>query len=1164
MKRFYKFLSLLLLSLTGATTAVAQDYAQGDLITTTEEIVGKQVVLYGTCSATFNPGYMSGTGKEQTVTNDCIYEFEAVGSQAEGYDLYYLKQVSTGKYLADFDEFGDDPEPYLEYTADKSQAIELTVLPFDDDVTDTWTTEANGKDCSILTRTSFSTANQDAGTQGFVLCRGEKYSEKIDDYYAGNYIYIVSYMAYAPYPDTNIWRIYNVVESSGLDKLQGYLDKYFENGVDDYPSGTGPGYYEASAVSEAQAVYEEAYALSTQSGISEEEVESMCEKILAAYEKLQNSRIPLSDGYYFAYTDSRYLSTATKNGQDFLWTVDDYTVPSPLDVAAVKQIWQITKAEEEDMYYVKNMYSNKYINGTLISCSSYGVSTDDGKAFILGDQGAVSITLTGTYSPASWIIKNSSGQQLHAKFDNGAVMTWNELGNVNNCFHFAPVSEEDINAVLADVEQAAKNEELQLLYDKALSAYESGTVYTRIHDDESFNQEDALVTDASQFFSTTSDSSEGADWGALTDEDATTYWHSDWHGGAPSGVAHYIGVDLQEAVSGSLQFKFGQRATNRLYPMTVNIYGSNEVDTTNPDEATWTLLKGNVAVDWGTYTDGAYKGVGYASAEFDGSYRYVKFELATNELGTTSGDGTRMALAAFQVYTGITVDEALSGLSQVSEAVRTEMETQLAAAKEELETESATDATIAALQAAYDKFVTELPVPSLIYDAVEEAQTAVTNAVNNSLVGDTMGHYTQDTYDALLAAIENASNYDTTGKTATEINEQVQLVEDAMDAFYASVILPEAGKFYTFRGMSEKINSSLKAFTSYRAQVYSTSNTVDGGIYFTRPDAGGEIADGTAVGNVEFEDTVFATDNAKYVWLVEKAEAGKIVLRNVGTGMYFAPQEGEIRQSATAFEIPVTLGKAGVFVLDAGEDSQVNANSGGNVVTWEDATDQNAWWTFEEIQNNMFSDFTALWAVTPAVYQIMTLPYEADVTQDGTAYTLLGQSADNKLVLAENKDMIPAATPFIFLANEGVENATVYTNADISSGELPTYVLEPVKAGGIQGTLCEEIESVGAGYAYLNNGNVVATNGTTIGVNSGYFDGTHETGVSYTSANPTLDLGSVVINAISDASVVVLPEVVNVYAVNGSLLRKGVKSANATKGLPAGVYVVGGVKMIVK
>jgi hypothetical protein len=40
--------------------------------------------------------------------------------------------------------------------------------------------------------------------------------------------------------------------------------------------------------------------------------------------------------------------------------------------------------------------------------------------------------------------------------------------------------------------------------------------------------------------------------------------------------------------------------------------------------------------------------------------------------------------------------------------------------------------------------------------------------------------------------------------------------------------------------------------------------------------------------------------------------------------------------------------------------------------------------------------------------------------------------------------------------------------------------------------------------------------------------------------------------------------VVNVYNLQGVQLRKGVNAANATDNLPAGIYVVGGKKVVVK
>ena len=93
MKRFYKFLSLFLFALIGMTNASAQDYKAGKLLTTPEEVVGKDVVLNIplTSSDFGSAGYMNGPGKvSQVVTESCIYNFEPVEGEAEGHPLYLL------------------------------------------------------------------------------------------------------------------------------------------------------------------------------------------------------------------------------------------------------------------------------------------------------------------------------------------------------------------------------------------------------------------------------------------------------------------------------------------------------------------------------------------------------------------------------------------------------------------------------------------------------------------------------------------------------------------------------------------------------------------------------------------------------------------------------------------------------------------------------------------------------------------------------------------------------------------------------------------------------------------------------------------------------------------------------------------------------------------
>ena len=104
MKRFYNFLSLLLLSLVGVT-ASAQSYRAGtEKLASMDEIVGKKVFIQTAC----NGYYMCGTDvsvSSDQLRDDAVYQFEAVEGKTsvDGHPLYVLKQVSTGLYFKDID-----------------------------------------------------------------------------------------------------------------------------------------------------------------------------------------------------------------------------------------------------------------------------------------------------------------------------------------------------------------------------------------------------------------------------------------------------------------------------------------------------------------------------------------------------------------------------------------------------------------------------------------------------------------------------------------------------------------------------------------------------------------------------------------------------------------------------------------------------------------------------------------------------------------------------------------------------------------------------------------------------------------------------------------------------------------------------------------------------
>ena len=200
--------------------------------------------------------------------------------------------------------------------------------------------------------------------------------------------------------------------------------------------------------------------------------------------------------------------------------------------------------------------------------------------------------------------------------------------------------------------------------------------------------------------------------------------------------------------------------------------------------------------------------------------------------------------------------------------------------------------------------------------------------------------------------------------------------------------------------------------------------------------------------------------------------------------------------------------------------------------------------------------------------QFYACTFPVAVTPDGNAvlYTVLGvNEAKDKLILAEVKDEVPAGTPVILFADvltnngEGtVGNLTVGCE-DLASAE---FVFEPKVGDGLCGVLCEPVE-IAETCGHLANGKIV-TGAYTVPCNGAYLA---NAAVTAEKGKESIDLAKGVgdtLTGIDDAKVVVLPSVVNVYGINGQLIKKSVKAANATKNLPAGVYVIGGQKVLVK
>lgn len=1185
---------------------MAQAYQEGDLLETEEAVTSQDVLLMSTGGYHANE-YLCGQGYATSVSKDCVYRFEKVDGTADGYNLYVLKRVATGEYFADHtvgeEDTSDSPFDghMTKLTTDKAQAMKFTVVPG---------VENNSADPRAFT----AGGNQDFSRVGFVLATDHPAENGVKVQYLGHY----SEPFYSIYEDTNYWLIFSVFQPTGKDKLLAYTTAYYGTDNADpalnYPAGTTAGYFKAGLVDAAHAAWKEAYDILQVEGsytLTDEETNVLCDKIENTMTALTaaDARFPLTAGRYFI-NDNRdtklYLNATTVSNKD-AWACSAYTVPEELDYSAASYLWDVEIAGQ-DSIYLKHLLTGLYVQSTMADNNHYAL----GKEPVALKLSAPTAGNRATF----WI--TPKGNERACTNPAGWVLSWTDVNDAGNHFTFTAVDVDDAKVAqwAAEAKQIKLNETLSTAYANATAQYNGGNVFNR-PEGATYT---GLFTEDGKMVSATGDEANSNWWcnkkqgnegtyEALTDNDPTSYFHSNWGGGEfePSiEKNHYLVAKLDAPASGDIMIKVAKRATGNDYPTQFAVYGANDFDKA-AGTASW-VFQGYADI---SYTDSvAYTmkdaagndsiassikdGVGVAYAHLDASYAYLRFSATKTQYnaGKPANNRGYFCLAQMNVWptTGVVktvtpeYQEALSAAPQVYATLGEEIKKAAA----ELAAGKATQAQIDALNAAIEAFKNNLPVPSRVTDAYNAAKAFLDAANTNNMIGTELAQYSQETADALQATLAKYETFDKIDLVS--INTAVNEINAAFSAFKGSVRLPEAGKFYTIKSASTKVVAEADKQSQgyqgaiYNAIVYSTGNNksnslsdANSAVRFTFANHSSEV---TADGETSLDammsslsDSISLKDDASYVWKAETAQDGKMVLRNLATGMYLTGANGKLYQSTEPTPILGEGVKPNVFRFNLGEDAKgvtqyMNTKGAtGTVVPWKDPADENSYWQFNELADDDYTtECFAVKGVKEGQFYACTFPVA--VTPDGNAvpYTVLGvNEAKDKLILAEVEDEVPAGTPVILLAdvltNNGdgtVGNLTVGCE-DLASAE---FVFEPKVGDGLCGVLCEPVE-IAETCGHLANGKIV-TGAYTVPCNGAYLA---NAAITAEKGKASIDLAKGVgdtLTGIDDAKVVVLPSVVNVYGINGQLIKKSVKAANATKNLPAGVYVIGGQKVLVK
>lgn len=1184
---------------------MAQAYQEGDLLETEEAVTSQDVLLMSTGGYHANE-YLCGQGYATTVSKDCVYRFEKVDGTADGYNLYVLKRVATGEYFADYtvdDNEDTSASPFdghmTKLTTDKAQAMKFTVVA--------------GVENSDDPRAASAGGNQDYSRAGFVLATDHRAENGTNVQYLGHY----SEPFYSLYNDTNYWLIFSVFQPTGKDKLLAYTTAYYGTDNADpalnYPAGTTAGYFKAELVDAAHAAWKEAYDILQVEGsytLTDEETNVLCDKIENTMTALKASdaRFPLTAGRYFI-NDNRdtklYLNATTVSNKD-AWACSAYTVPEELDYSAASYLWDVEIAGQ-DSIYLKHLLTGLYVQSTMADDHHYALGKEP-----------VALKLsapTAGNRAAFWI--TPKGNERACTNVAGWMLSWTDVNDAGNHFTFTAVDVDDAKIAqwAAEAKQIKLNDALVAAYANATAQYNGGNVFNR-PEGATYT---GLFTEDGKMVSATGDednsnwwcnkkSSQGT-YEALTDNDPTTFFHSDWSGGdfVPSiEKNHYLVAKLDAPASGDIMIKVAKRATSNDYPTQFAVYGANDFDKA-AGTASW-VFQGYADI---SYTDSVAftmkdaagndsiassikDGVGVAYAHLDASYAYLRFSATKTQYsaGRPANNRGYFALSEMNIWptTGVVktvtpeYQEAMTAAPEVYAALGEEIKK----AAVELAASKATQAQIDALNAAIEAFKNNLPVPSRVTDAYNAAKAFLDAANTNNMIGTELAQYSQETADALQTTLAKYETFDKIDLVS--INAAVNDINAAFNAFKGSVRLPEAGKFYTIKSASTKVvaeaDKQAQGYQGaiYNAIVYSTGNNksnslsdANSAVRFTFANHSSEV---TTDGETSLDammsslsDSISLKDDASYVWKAETAQDGKMVLRNLATGMYLTGANGKLYQSTEPTPILGEGVKPNVFRFNLGEDAKgvtqyMNTKGAtGTVVPWKDPADENSYWQFNELADDDYTtECFAIKGVSEGQFYACTFPVA--ITPDGNAvpYTVLGvNEAKDKLILAEVEDEVPAGTPVILLADvltnngEGtVGNLTVGCE-DLASA---TFVFEPKVGDGLCGVLCEPVE-IAETCGHLANGKIV-TGAYTVPCNGAYLA---NAAITAEKGKASIDLAKGVgdtLTGIDDAKVVVLPSVVNVYGINGQLIKKSVKAANATKNLPAGVYVIGGQKVLVK
>lgn len=1001
--------------------------------------------------------------------------------------------------------------------------------------------------------------------------------------------YVDTNPIFASYNDWATWfRLFNadMNEEYGND-LEMLYSKVAEI---NYKAGTDPGCYDPTLVTAYnEAKVEAEKVLNVTGEIDNAKAKVALEKLEAAYFAIvKATEVPIAANYYRILSAFQNFEDQQSVKKAINATTDGHVNWASVDNSDATMVWEFID-RQDGSWLLFNVGTGQYINGTngsQVGSPWYSLandSTGNSIKFTALGEGQFNVFKPGVNAMHAGNHNNGAGES-------GYVVAWNGGKNTGSAWTLQTLTEEEKKQFESIAEQSKLNAELRGIYNKAKAKYDIGSSFTvdTVSDNWLVTAED-FKNDTLVAFSNATH----VDWNGveqegqgtianLLDKDSLTYWNSVWTGAGPK-TGQYLQFKLNKKVS-SFAIFLHQRINQGNQATQINFAVSN--DTT--DANGWISVNSIKNLPGSSQADTRYQSAG---VDLYGEYQYVRVTW------NAANGFTHFAGFHFQPAT---LDENCQNVKIGEKADNLKKEIynagQLLAAKK------ATKEAIASLTKAFEEYSEMLADPTELKAKLDSIQKVYEKAATPSMLGNDgstvftegqPGVYTDQAKDALKAALDKVQDYitkcDADGNyTKEDIQTNLNDLTTAFATFKASAPKFEAasaeapGKWYYLSASKHYFDVTGKTQDKYddnnvrNGKLYVNVNKVEGGLNNASMNVTGN-------GELPVED--------KYAqWAFINLGDTAYAIMNKGTGLYIGEKTGGnagLSVNPVAFKIS-EIGYA-TFILDGyrfngNRTAPLHTQTNGQLaVFWDDYTlgsgscfdIENTGTSTDDFNGNPVELETMLRGkLYTKCYPATTYVLGDGFNEMSTAYQIATIDLE-KGELTLTSDMNNAAgKPFFYLCGTSIGMPAEPTAADTTTfnvfmpafGEIE-FAQQPLESNGLVGNYYSGTKVV-KGFGILREEDGVQTIGATsaneqLGWNTAYIDPALVKNADQPGELVVKIKGNLSTNiqeAINDAQT----GPVNVYSIDGVLIKKNVKASEAIKGLAKGIYIVGNQKIAIQ